>query len=132
MGNNVAESNFATNLRRLLLFEHRTAKEAAASLGVTEATVSRWLTGKRYPSAELLIALDKHYGVSPRELDSNPVEFAQKLADPDRIAYADAVRAAARTTDIGKDPRIAELAEEVGRRRRQKPAENVVPIRRKR
>ena len=63
------DENFATNLRRLLLFEHRSGKEAAEAPGVTEATVSRSLTGKRYPSAEALIAIDKRYGISPRELD---------------------------------------------------------------
>lgn len=40
---------------------------------------------KRYPSAEALIAIDKRYGVSPRELDADPIEFAQRLADPDRM-----------------------------------------------
>jgi transcriptional regulator with XRE-family HTH domain len=86
------ESNFATNLRRLLLFEHRSGKEAAVALGVTEASVSRWLTGKRYPSAEALIAMDRLYGVSPRQLDDDPVEFAQALADPVRMQYAEAMR----------------------------------------
>lgn len=81
----MSDEDFATNLRRLLLFEHRSGKEAADALGVTEATVSRWLTGKRYPSAEALIAIDKRYGISPRDLDSDPIEFAQRLADPDRM-----------------------------------------------
>lgn len=98
------DPNFATNLRRLLLFEHRTAKEAAAALGVTEATVSRWLTGKRYPSAELLIAMDKLYGVSPRQLDADPVEFAQVLADPDRMNRA-------KITVAGKDEHVISLAD---------------------
>jgi transcriptional regulator with XRE-family HTH domain len=83
----MSDENFATNLRRLLLFEHRSGKEAAEALGVTEATVSRWLTGKRYPSAEALIAIDKLYGVSPRDLDADPVDFAQRLADPERMNY---------------------------------------------
>jgi len=48
----VSDPNFATNLRRLLSFEHRTSKEAAGTLGVSEASISRWLTGKRYPSAQ--------------------------------------------------------------------------------
>ena len=81
----MSDENFASNLRRLLFFEHRSGKEAAEALGVTVATVSRWLTGKRYPSAEALIAIDKRYGISPRELDSDPIDFAQRLADPDRM-----------------------------------------------
>lgn len=86
------QTNFATNLRRLLLFEHRSGKEAASALGVTEASVSRWLTGKRYPSAEALIAIERLYGVSPRQLDDDPVTFAQVLADPTRMQYAEYVR----------------------------------------
>jgi transcriptional regulator with XRE-family HTH domain len=82
----VPDPNFATNLRRLIHFEHRSGKEAAAALGVTEATISRWITGRRYPSAEALIKIDRRYGISPRDLDSDPVEFAQRLADPDRMA----------------------------------------------
>lgn len=81
----MSDPNFATNLRRLLLFEHRSGKEAAEALGVTEATVSRWLTGKRYPSGEALIAIDKRYGISPRDLDADEIEFAARLADPDRM-----------------------------------------------
>lgn len=136
----MTETNFAVNLRRLLLFEHRTAKEAAAALGVTEATVSRWLTGKRYPSAEALIVIDKLYGVSPRELDNDPVEFAQRLADPERMGYAAQVREhmarnvtrrAARMVDVRKDPVITELARDVQEgKRRKKQQERVVPLRR--
>jgi transcriptional regulator with XRE-family HTH domain len=90
----------ATNLRRLLLFEHRSGKEAAAALGVTEATVSRWLTGKRYPSAQALIAIDRLYGISPRDLDDDSVTFAQRLADPARIKYAEAIRAQAAKGEV--------------------------------
>jgi transcriptional regulator with XRE-family HTH domain len=114
----MADSNFATNLRRLLLFEHRSGKEAAQALGVTEATVSRWLTGKRYPSAEALIAIDKLYGVSPRDLDADPVEFAQRLADRERINYATFVR------ETGQVEIAKKRVEEIKRRQ----AERVVPI----
>jgi hypothetical protein len=55
--------------------------------------VSRWLTGERYPSAQALIAIDRFYGISPCELDDDPVTFAQRLADPERIKYAEAIRA---------------------------------------
>jgi len=81
----VPDPHFATNLRRLIHFEHRSGKEAAAALGVTEATISRWITGHRYPSAQALIKIDRLYGISPRDLDSDPIEFAQRLADPERM-----------------------------------------------
>jgi len=113
------DPNFATNLRRLLLFEHKTAKEAAESLGATPATVSRWLTGKRYPSAEALITIETLYGVSPREIDGDPTEFAQVLADPERIAYAADQR--------GKHD-VSESLTMRHRRRAQKERQNVVPI----
>jgi transcriptional regulator with XRE-family HTH domain len=114
----MADPNFATNLRRLLLFEHRSGKEAATALGVTEATVSRWLTGKRYPSAEALIAIDKLYGISPRDLDADPIEFAQRLADPERMNYVAIAREKGHMEASKR--RIAEIE-----RRR---AERVVPI----
>lgn len=117
------DPNFATNLRRLLLFEHMTAKEAADAMGATQATVSRWLTGKRYPSAEALIKIETLYGVSPRELDSDPVEFAQALADADRIAYAQA----ARSSEGGVNISLKALRDEA----RKREAEKVVPLRRK-
>jgi hypothetical protein len=45
--------------------------------------VSQWLTGKRYPSAQALIAIDKLYSTSPRELDDS--------AQPDRFRADDRV-----------------------------------------
>ena len=63
-------------------------REAAAALGVTERTISQWLTGKRYPSGQALAVIDRTYGISPRDLDLDPVEFAQRLADPDRMTAA--------------------------------------------
>ena len=45
--------------------------------------MSQWLTGTRYPSAQALIAIDKLYGISPRELDGS--------AQPDRFRTDDRV-----------------------------------------
>ena len=50
------------NLHRLIHFEHRSGREAAAALGVTERTISQWLTGKRYPSGEMLARIDRTMG----------------------------------------------------------------------
>lgn len=122
-----AEANFATNLRRLLLFEHRSGKEAAAALGMTEASVSRWLTGKRYPSAEALIAIERMYGVSPRQLDDDPVEFAHVIADPVRIKYAASMREGELTP-----ARAAALSRKAEKERQAaRDRLNVVPIKRK-
>lgn len=125
-----AEANFATNLRRLLLFEHRSGKEGAAALGVNEATISRWLTGKRYPSAQALILIDRLYGITPRELDGDPVEFAQRLADPVRIQYAEAIREQTAKGELtaADAVRISKKAQADAERARQRS--KVVPIRR--
>jgi transcriptional regulator with XRE-family HTH domain len=84
----MAETNFQTNLRRLLFFHHRSAREAARAIGTSERTVSQWLTGKRYPGGQALMTIDRAYGIGPRELDLDEVEFAQRLANPERMEYA--------------------------------------------
>src|SRR5437762_1333434 len=81
------ETNFQTNLRRLVHFDHRSGREAAQALGVQERTISQWLTGKRYPSGQMLAEIDRLYGISPRDLDLDPDDFAQRLADRDRLEH---------------------------------------------
>jgi transcriptional regulator with XRE-family HTH domain len=108
-----AATNFTINLRRLLLFENQSGKEAAAALGINEATMSRWLTGKRYPNAPALIAIDRLYGVTPRDLDDDPITFAQKLADPARIKYAEAMREAAENAILITDAQADALRKEL-------------------
>lgn len=71
-----SEPHFAMNVR-LLRFEHRRKGRGA---GATEASVSRWLTGTRYPNEQALIAIDRRYGVSPRELTTSPL--ALRAATP--------------------------------------------------
>jgi transcriptional regulator with XRE-family HTH domain len=80
---------FATNLRRLIYFSHPTAREAARALDVAEHTLSAWLTGKRKPGAAGLMAIDRIYHISPRDLDLPPADFAQLLADRERMAHAE-------------------------------------------
>src|SRR4051812_14641420 len=118
----MSDPNFATNMRRLFFFEHRSGKEAAEALGVTEATISRWITGKRYPSAQALIAIDKLYGISPRDLDAPLEEFAQRLADPERLNYV--------ALDRGK-PQLEATKRRVEQIKRRQ-SKTVVPIKRDR
>jgi len=82
--------SFKTNLRRLLSFHHETAREAALLLGISEHTVSAWLTGKRMPGRDGLLRLADTYDVDTRLLMGDPIEFARSLADPERIARAEA------------------------------------------
>lgn len=80
---------FPINLRRLLYFHHSSAREAARVLGVAEHTLSAWLTGKRRPGATGLMAIDRTYHISPRDLDLPPADFAQLLADRERMVEAE-------------------------------------------
>lgn len=80
---------FSVNLRRLVYFHHNSAREAARVLEVAEHTLSAWLTGKRRPGAAGLMAIDRVYGISPRQLDLPPADFAQLLADRERMTEAE-------------------------------------------
>ena len=56
---------------------------------MAEHTLSAWLTGKRRPGAAGLMAIDRTYHISPRDLDLPPADFAQLLADRERLAEAE-------------------------------------------
>jgi transcriptional regulator with XRE-family HTH domain len=102
---------FPINLRRLLYFHHSSAREAARVLGVAEHTLSAWLTGKRRPGAAGLMAIDRTYHISPRDLDLPPADFAQLLADRERMAEAEEICAstkAASPSALCRSGRIGE------------------------
>ena len=82
--------NLPLNLHRLLLFHHRSAKEAARALGVSENSVSAWLGGTREPSARVLLKIAAMYDVDPRKLTGDPYGFAAVLGDEQRIRHAEA------------------------------------------
>jgi hypothetical protein len=42
---------------------------------------------RRYPSGQVLAEIDRLYGISPRDLDLDPDDFAQRLADRDRLEH---------------------------------------------
>jgi transcriptional regulator with XRE-family HTH domain len=86
----VAVENLPLNLHRLLLFHHRSAKEAARALGVSENSVSAWLGGTREPSGRILLRLGAMYDIDPRKLTGDPYEFAAVLGDAERIRHAEA------------------------------------------
>ena len=77
------------NLRRLIYFHHKSAREFAEVVGTTERTVSAWLNGKREPSYKTAMQLSKIYGVDPVLLDGDPLKFAKRLCDPERIEQAE-------------------------------------------
>jgi transcriptional regulator with XRE-family HTH domain len=82
--------NLPLNLHRLLLFHHRSAKEAARALNVSENSVSAWLGGTREPSGRILLKIGAMYDVDPRKLTGDPYEFAAVLGDADRMRHAEA------------------------------------------
>lgn len=57
---------FATNLARLI--GRRPQSELAEALGVTQSSVSRWLSGDALPSVDRLAELARHLGVTVDEL----------------------------------------------------------------
>ena len=79
----------AVNIRRLIFFHHRSQREAARALGLSEHTVSRWLTGKTEPDSQALMRMAEVYGINPYRLNADPTEFAEDLADAERIRDAD-------------------------------------------
>ena len=77
------------NLRRLIYFHHKSAREFAQTLGTTERTVSAWLNDEREPSYKMAMTIAKAYGVGPELLEGDPLKFAKSLADPERIEQAE-------------------------------------------
>ncbi len=50
-------ADFAVNLRRLIYFQHWSAREAAKIIGVSEHARSAWLTEKRKPGLESIMRI---------------------------------------------------------------------------
>jgi transcriptional regulator with XRE-family HTH domain len=83
-------------LHRLFGLHHTSAREAAETLGVSENTVSRWLTRKRKPSYDALMKIASTYQINPGLLDADReaspaawAQFIKELGDPDRIERVD-------------------------------------------
>jgi transcriptional regulator with XRE-family HTH domain len=83
-------ADFAVNMRRLIYFHHWSAREAAKILGVSEHAISAWLTEKRKPGLDSMMRIAGIYDIDPRLLSGEQLDFAQELADPDRIKNAEA------------------------------------------
>lgn len=83
------DTDLQTNLRRLVYFHHKSAREAADVLKTSERTLSAWMTGARVPAYENLMKLAGVYRIDPAALDGDPLKFAKQLADPERIERAE-------------------------------------------
>jgi transcriptional regulator with XRE-family HTH domain len=105
---------FPDNIRRLLLFHHHSAREAAEFLGVTPHAVSAWITGKRRPSSHFLLQVARLYDFDTRALVyGDDAEFARELARPERIAWANGEVALKRKHDAGEPITDADTAHRV-------------------
>jgi transcriptional regulator with XRE-family HTH domain len=89
-------TDFATNLRRLLVWHALTSSDLARLLGATNASVSGWITGKREPSSKYLKAIGDLFEVNISKAFSDPVKFGFEIARPERFEVAEANIAAAR------------------------------------
>lgn len=69
------------NIQRLLAEKGLSRKEFADMTGLTEAAISRYITGKREPKAITLSAIANVLGVSVDELLGTPCENPSDLDD---------------------------------------------------
>lgn len=52
-----------------ILITHNLSQEKLANiLGVNQTTVGQWILGKKKPSYDSILALYKHFGVTPNEI----------------------------------------------------------------
>lgn len=69
------------NLRRYIDKSGKLDKEIAEAVGVSTATVSEWLNGKKYPRIDKIELLSKYFGIQKSDLIEEKTE-----EDADRIA----------------------------------------------
>lgn len=81
--------DWSLNLRRLLYFHHATAREAAAIIGVTEQAISGWIRGTRTQSLQVAMRVAEIYDIDPRLLSGDPLDFAERLGDRERVLQAE-------------------------------------------
>lgn len=59
---------FSRNLKSLLYKKQLSQKQLATAINITEAAVSRYTSGARYPTIEILAAMAEFFGVTIEEL----------------------------------------------------------------
>ena len=80
--------NFTDNLVRLLGMHALSQHLAAQLVGVSNTTMSAWMTGKSTPSLSKAVAVAELFEVSAERLISAPFAdlLSRELADPERFA----------------------------------------------
>ena len=69
----------ANRLSEMLKKRGMTQKEFAERLGVTEVSVSRYITGKRIPRATIIMKMEKIFGVSVGYLMSQETNLVEMI-----------------------------------------------------
>jgi hypothetical protein len=84
------EQRFSTNIRRLIYFHHRSAREAAKLIGVSEHAASVRIICKRLPNTKTLMRIADVYCVEPGTLMEDPYWFASsELGNMERLDVFD-------------------------------------------
>lgn len=68
-------STFGRRLADLLKWRRMTQRDLAAATGLTEGTISRYVSGAREPKAIIAAKIAKALNVSPQELLDSPTDF---------------------------------------------------------
>lgn len=68
------KSIFAANLTRLMLENGLTQEQLAKELKIGQTTVSGWVTGKKFPRADMLGGICKFFGTNVANLLHNPTD----------------------------------------------------------
>jgi transcriptional regulator with XRE-family HTH domain len=82
-------TDFAVNLRRLLVWHDLTNRDLARLIGASENSVSGWLTGARLPGGKYLIEIGRLFDVSTAKMTNDPRVFGPMISDPTRYEVAE-------------------------------------------
>lgn len=55
-------------IKSILITHNLSQEKLARILGVNQTTVGQWLLGKKKPSYDSIMALYKHFGITPNEI----------------------------------------------------------------
>ena len=55
-------------IKNILISHNLSQEKLAKILGVNQTTVGQWILGNKKPSYDSILALYKHFGVTPNEL----------------------------------------------------------------
>lgn len=72
---------FSDNLRNKLEDKRKTQKDLAKALGVTEATVSRWVNGEQYPRHAMIDRIAQYLMCSTDDLTASPARTVQLMPE---------------------------------------------------